>query len=46
MTSRSVKPTDKLLKKLYGAVISQKSADEIMKEIKDSRNFNREPKGL
>lgn len=40
------KPTDKSLRDLYGAFISKKSADEIITELKDSRNFNRKTERL
>lgn len=34
------------LKSLYGAFISEKSAEEIIKEIKDSRNFSSKRESL
>lgn len=37
----SQQPTDKSVKDLYGAFISEKSAEEIIAELKASRNFNR-----
>ena len=37
----SKKPTDKSISDLYGAFISKKSADEILSDLKASRNFNR-----
>ena len=37
----SKKPTDKSLRDLYGTFISKKSADEIITDLKNSRNFNR-----
>ncbi len=37
----STKPSKKSLSDLYGAFISEKSADEIITELKNSRNFNR-----
>ena len=42
----SGKPTDKSLSDLYGAFISKKSADEIITELKNGRNFNRKTEGL
>ena len=42
----SKKPTNKSLSDLYGAFISKKSADEIITELKSSRNFNRKIEGL
>ncbi len=42
----SKRPTDKSIIDLYGAFISKKSADEIITELKDSRNFNRKTEGL
>ena len=42
----SKKPTDKSIGDLYGAFISKKSADEIISDLKDSRNFNRKTEGL
>lgn len=33
------KPTDKSISDLYGAFISKKSADEILSDLKASRNF-------
>lgn len=46
MLSESMKSTKKPKKKvplssLYGAWVSEKSADEIIAEIKTARNFNR-----
>jgi predicted metal-binding transcription factor (methanogenesis marker protein 9) len=40
------KPTKKTLSDLYGAFISKKSADEIITELKNSRNFNRKTEQL
>lgn len=40
------KSTDKSIGDLYGAFISKKSADEIITDRKDSRNFNRNAEGL
>jgi hypothetical protein len=40
------KPADKSISDLYGAFISKKSADEIITELKNSRNFNRKTEGL
>ena len=40
------KPTDKPLADLFGAFISKKSADEIITDIKGSRNFNRKIEGF
>jgi hypothetical protein len=37
----STKHSKKSLSDLYGAFISKKSADEIITELKNSRNFNR-----
>ena len=42
----SKKPTDKSIRDLYGAFVSKKSADEIITELKDSRNFNQKREGL
>jgi len=42
----SRKPTKKSLSDLYGAFISKKSADEIITELKNSRNFNRKTEQL
>ena len=42
----SKKPTDKSISDLYGAFISKKSADEIIIELKEGRNFNRKTEGL
>jgi predicted metal-binding transcription factor (methanogenesis marker protein 9) len=42
----SQKPADKSIKGLYGAFISKKSADEIITELKNSRNFNRKTETL
>lgn len=35
------KPTNKSLSDLYGAFKSKKTADEIIADLKNSRNFNR-----
>jgi len=35
------KPADKSVSDLYGAFISKKSADEILSDLKASRNFKR-----
>ena len=40
------KPTKKSLRELYGAFVSKKSADEIIRELKNARNFNRKTEGL
>ena len=40
------KRTDKSLSDLYGSFISMKSADEIIDELKNVRNFNRQPEGF
>jgi predicted metal-binding transcription factor (methanogenesis marker protein 9) len=37
----SKKPTNKSISDLYGAFISKKSADEIITDLKRSRQFNR-----
>lgn len=37
----SKKPTGKSIGNLYGAFISKKSADEILSDLKASRNFKR-----
>jgi predicted metal-binding transcription factor (methanogenesis marker protein 9) len=37
----SKKPTNKSISDLYGAFISKKSADEIITDLKGSRQFNR-----
>lgn len=37
----SKKPTGKSINGLYGAFISKESADEILSDLKASRNFNR-----
>lgn len=42
----SEKPSDRSVSDLYGAFISKKSADEIIIDLKDSRNFNRKTEGL
>ena len=42
----SKKPTDNSLGNLFGAFISRESADEIITDLKDSRNFNRKTVGL
>ena len=42
----SKKPTDKSISDLYGAFISKKSADEILSDLKASRNFNRKTEGF
>jgi predicted metal-binding transcription factor (methanogenesis marker protein 9) len=42
----SKKPTEKSVKDLYGAFVSEKSADEIIAELKDSRNFTRKIDGI
>ncbi len=42
----SKKPTGKSIIDLYGAFISKKSADEILSELKASRNFNRKTEEL
>jgi hypothetical protein len=38
--------TDKSLSELYGAFISKKSADEIITDLKNSRNFDRKTEEL
>ncbi len=40
------KPTDNSLGNLFGAFISKESADEIITDLKGSRNFNRKTEGL
>ena len=40
------KTTGTSLHDLYGAFISKKAADEIIMELKSSRNFNRKTEGL
>lgn len=40
------KPTNKSISDLYGAFISEKSADEIITDLKNSRNFSRTTEGL
>jgi len=42
----SKKPTHKSLTELYGAFISKESADEIIADLKTTRNFNRKIEGL
>jgi hypothetical protein len=42
----SRKPSKKSLNDLYGAFISKKSADEIITELKNSRNFDRKTEQL
>ena len=42
----SKKPTGRSLNDLFGAFISKKSADEIITDIKSSRNFNRKTEGF
>lgn len=42
----SEKSTDKSLRELFGAFISKKSADEIISDIRASRNFNRKTEGF
>ncbi|MEO8147916.1 MAG: hypothetical protein ABI723_09785 [Bacteroidia bacterium] len=48
--SNSMKTTkktkDESLKSLYGAFVSNQSADEIIKDIKQSRTFNRKRAAL
>lgn len=48
--SDSLKSSDtrggKSLSDLYGAFVSEKSADEIIADLKSSRNFNRKLEGL
>lgn len=39
-------PTNKSLDDLYGSFISKKSADEIIGELKNARNFNRQIEGF
>jgi hypothetical protein len=40
------KPTKKSLSDLYGAFKSKKTADEIITDLKNSRNFNRKTEQL
>lgn len=40
------KPLEKSLGNLYGAFISKESADEIIIDLKASRNFNRKAESL
>lgn len=42
----SKKPTKKSLSDLYGAINSKKTADEIIADLKNSRNFNRKTEQL
>lgn len=42
----SPNPSNKSLRDLYGAFISKKSAEEIITDLKGSRNFNRKIEGL
>ncbi len=42
----SKKPTKKSLASLYGAFVSKKSAEEIIAELKNSRNFDRKTEGF
>lgn len=42
----SEKSADKSLRELFGAFISKKSADEIISDIRASRNFNRNTEGF
>ncbi len=42
----SKKPTQKSVSELYGAFISKESADEIIADLKATRNFNRKIEGL
>ncbi len=42
----SKKPTQKSVSDLYGAFISKESADEIIADLKATRNFNRKIEGL
>jgi len=42
----SKKPTQKSISELYGAFISKESADEIIADLKATRNFNRKIEGL
>jgi len=42
----SNKPTNRSVSDLYGAFISKKSAEEIITELKSSRNFSRKTEGL
>jgi hypothetical protein len=43
--SKSMKTTEKAeevsLEALYGSYVSEQSADELVKELKEARNFNR-----
>jgi hypothetical protein len=42
----SKKPTEKSVNDLYGAFIFDKSTEEMITELKKSRNFNRKVEGL
>lgn len=42
----SKKPTQKSISELYGAFISKESADEIIADLKATRDFNRKIEGL
>ncbi len=42
----SKKPTKKSLNELYGSFISKQTADEIIIDLKNSRNFNRKTEGF
>lgn len=42
----SKKPTGTSISDLYGAFISKKSADEILSDLRASRNFNRKTEGF
>jgi hypothetical protein len=42
----SKKPTQTSISELYGAFISKASADEIIADLKATRNFNRKIEGL
>ena len=42
----SKKPAKKSLNELYGAFISKQSADDIIANLKKSRNFNRKTQGF
>ncbi len=42
----SKKPTKKSLRDLYGAFKSKRTADEIITDLKNSRNFNRKTEQL
>lgn len=42
----SKKPTDKSLSDLYGAFKTKKSADEMIADLKKSRNFDRKTERL